>query len=134
MDSFEAPCTDCQCPQMDAAVDALNKHLCEPPRRDRTTKQFRLVYKVPNDEQDHSYELRHATSFFLYLTPVQYEADSDRETFGYEGAFDESTLLNGRISPQDKLLFVDAMRFFGAFKTETKEPGLIFYTRQEFDL
>jgi len=57
---------------------------------------------------DHSYELKDPTSFFLYLSPSLYEEDIDFDN----GPSDEYHFINSRISAKDKLLFVDAMRFF----------------------
>jgi hypothetical protein len=135
MDSYENPPDDCQCPQMDAAIDALNKYLFKHIKSKKKTyqidsKQFKLIYKIPNDGQDHSDELERPTSFFLYLSPTQHQVDYDIE---YR-IFDKYNLLNSQISAKDKLLFVDAMRFFGGFRSLYQEPQLILYCRREFVL
>jgi len=136
MDSYEDPSVGCGCPRMDDAIDALNKYLFKQMNKGNNKtkanklKKFELIYKIPNDEQDHSYDLKDSTSFFLYLSPSQYEdefySDSD------DGIFDQYHLINSKISAKDKLLFVDAMRFFGGFRSEYEEPQIIFYRRREF--
>jgi hypothetical protein len=136
MDTYEDPSDDCQCPQMDTAIDALNKCLFKRTNNENDKakrnqlKKFELIYKIPNDEMDHSYELKDSTSFFLYLSPAQYQVDIDID----DGTFDEYNLINSQISATDKLLFVDAMRFFGGFRTKYREPQLIFYRRRELSL
>jgi hypothetical protein len=138
MDSYEDPSDDCQCPKMDAAIDALNNYLFKrtnnenDKRKTKKLKKFELIYKIPNDEMDHSYELKNPTSFFLYLSPPKYE-EYMMDDESYE-TFDEYNLINSQISAKDKLLFVDAMRFFGGFQTKYREPQLIFYRRRELDL
>jgi hypothetical protein len=135
MDSYEKPSDDCQCPKMDAAIDALNNYLSKRMNNENDEtetdelKQFELIYKIPNDEMDHSYELKRPTSFFLYLSPTQYQANY----MDHEGCmpFDRYHLLDCQISAEDKLLFVDAMRFFGGFRTNYQEPQLILYRRRE---
>jgi len=133
MDTYEDPSDDCQCPNMDAAIDALNNYLFKrmnnPKDKTKKQKQFELIYKIPNDEMDHSYELKDPTSFFLYLSPCAHDDTIDLDE-NY-GTFDEYKLINCQISAKDKLLFVDAMRFFGGFRTNYREPQLIFYRRRE---
>jgi hypothetical protein len=138
MDTCEDPPDDCRCPQMDAAIDALNNHIFKNRNNKKTTKgkvskKFELIYKIPNDEMDHSDELKHSASFFLYLSPAQYSAEIDEDSIE-EGPFDEYKLLNGQISIEDKLLFVDAIRFFGGFRVKYRQPQLILYRRREFSL
>ncbi|CAF0761243.1 unnamed protein product [Adineta steineri] len=138
MDTYEDPPDDCQCPQIDTAIDTLNTYLFKKlnnnmRRNKNITRKFELIYKIPNDEEDHSDELKDSTSFFLYLTPVQHSLDIDEYTIE-EGPFDEYKLLNGQISVEDKLLFIDAMRFFGGFRTKYRQPQLILYRRCEFEL
>jgi len=135
MDTYESPPDDCQCPKMDAAIDALNKCLFKQTnnrkmKKTNKTKSFELIYKIPNDEQDHSYESKSATSFFLYLSPSQYHTSYNMD----DGPFDRYHLFNSQISVEDKLLFVDAMRFFQGFRTKYEEPRLILYRRREFQL
>jgi hypothetical protein len=135
MDSYENPPDDCQCPQMDAAIDALNKYLFKQIKSKKKTKKinpkkFKLIYKIPNDEEDHSYDLKDPTSFFLYLSPAKYDNEIDLDN----GPYDEYHLINSQISTKDKLLFVDAMRFFGGFRSKYKQPQLILYRRSEFEL
>ncbi|CAF1314067.1 unnamed protein product [Rotaria sordida] len=138
MDTCESSSDDCQCPQMDAAIDALNNCLFQQINKQKTiktnkSKKFELIYTIPNDEMDHSYELKSPTSFFLYLSPCQYNAEIDMDDMN-NGPFDEYNLINSHISAKDKLLFVDAMRFFGGFRTKYQEPQLIFYRRREYEL
>jgi hypothetical protein len=140
MDTCESPSDDCGCPKMDDAIDALNKCLFKKMNGRKMTKtkkpiepkQFKLIYKIPNDEMDHSYELKDSTSFFLYLSPCQYENDLD--TDDCYGPRDEYQYINSHITPNDKLLFVDAMRFFGGFRTAQIEPQVILYRRSELEL
>lgn len=129
MDSYEDPSDDCGCPKMETAIDEMNNYLF---KRTNKLKKFKLIYKIPNDGDDHSFELKHETPFFLYLSPAQHEDDIDLDE-NY-GVFDEYHLLHSQISAQDKLLFVDAMRFFGGFRTNQQEPQLIFYRRRELEL
>ncbi|CAF4736024.1 unnamed protein product [Rotaria sp. Silwood1] len=131
MDTYEDPSDDCQCPQIDTAIDALNNYLFQQKTtKINKSKKFEIIYKIPNDEMDHSYELKSPTSFFLYLSPSQYNA----ETYMNDEPFDEYNLINSHISAKDKLLFVDTMRFFGGFRTKYQEPQLIFYRRSELEL
>ncbi|CAF1573483.1 unnamed protein product [Rotaria sp. Silwood1] len=131
MDTYEDPSDDCQCPQIDTAIDALNNYLFQQKTtKINKSKKFEIIYKIPNDEMDHSDELKSSTSFFLYLSPSQYNA----ETYMDDEPFDEYNLINSHISAKDKLLFVDTMRFFGGFRTKYQEPQLIFYRRSELEL
>jgi hypothetical protein len=136
MDSYEDPSNDCQCPQMYDAIDALNKYFYKRMNDENEevitdeSKEFRLIYKIPNDGQDHTYELKRPTSFFLYFSPVHYSHGSDMDY----GTFAKYYLINSQISIEDKLLFVDAMRFFGGFRSEYEEPQIIFYRRREYYL
>ncbi|CAF3346188.1 unnamed protein product, partial [Rotaria sp. Silwood2] len=134
MDTCESSSDDCQCPQMDVAIDALNNFLFQQKMiKTNKSKKFELIYKIPNDEMDHSDELKSPTSFFLYLSPSQYQAEISMDDMN-DRPFDEYNLINSHISAKDKLLFVDAMRFFGGFRTNYQEPQLIFYRRREFEL
>lgn len=135
MDSYEDPSDDCKCPNMTAAIDALNSHIFTRTNnhmKKNKSKQFELIYKIPNDGDDHSYDLKSYTSYFLYLSPVKYREDmlSDEDN----GVFDEYHLIHSQISAKDKLLFVDAMRFFGGFRTNYREPKIIYYRRRELEL
>jgi len=135
MDTYEDP-SDCQCPQMYDAIDALNKYFYKRMNDENEetitdeSKEFRLIYKIPNDGQDHTYELKRPTSFFLYFSPTHYSHRSGMDS----GTFDKYYLINSLISVEDKLLFVDAMRFFGGFRSKYDEPQIIFYRRREFCL
>lgn len=129
MDSYEKPSDDCGCPQMYNVIRELNKQFFKEVDDEDEIKAFALAYKIPNDEQDHTRELDDPTPFFLYLKPVQHSTD-------YEpyGIYQKYNRLNGRISAENKLLFVDAMRFIGAFESKYEEPELISYGRREFPL
>ena len=133
MDTYEKP-MNCRCPQMSDAIDALNKsfskRLNDEDEEIDESKEFRLSYKIPNDGLDHSDELNRPTSFFLYLSPVDYRHRSGLDS----GTFAKYHLIPSQISAADKLLFVDAMRYFGAFRSEYEEPQIIFYRRREFCL
>jgi hypothetical protein len=140
MDTYESPSDDCGCPKMDDAIDALNAFLFKNMNKRKMTKtkrpieskQFELIYKIPNDGMDHSYESKHPTSFFLYLSPSQYKHDLYMDN-GY-GPRDAYHCINSHITANDKLLFVDAMRFFGGFRTTYIEPQIILYRRSELVL
>ena len=136
MDTEEDPPSDCQCPQMDAAIKALNKYFYKRMNHGNEvvmtykSKQFRLIYKIPNDGQDHTDELTDPTPFFLYLSPTHYNHGCGMDS----GTFDKYYLINSPISVEDKLLFVDVMRFFGGFQSKYEEPQIILYRRREFCL
>jgi hypothetical protein len=138
MDSYEDPSDDCQCPKMDEAIDALNKSLFKTIHKQKTTKtnkpikqiKFELIYKIPNDGEDHSYELKDYTPCFFYLSPSLYEVDLEMNDWPN----DEYRHINTNVSARIKLLFVDAMRFFGGFRTKYIEPQVISYRRSEMEL
>ena len=48
--------------------------------------------------------------------------------------FEEYQFIHGQVSVEDKLLFVDAMRFFGGFQTHQEQPRLILYRCSEIRL
>ena len=136
MDTDESPPDDCRCPNMDGAIDYLNKYL-QRKRASRSRKanitqrkKFELVYKRPNDGDDHSGEEKHSMSFFLYLSPVQLHEELDDDD--QREPSDSYQIINGEISVEDKLLFIDAMRCFGGFRTRFHQPRLILYRRCEF--
>ena len=144
MDTSESPPATCRCPNMDRAIERLNKHMFKPKRRRQQQQQqqhkrqkivdkaFRLIYKRPNDREDHQGEEEDPASCFLYLTPQRYFNEPHSYSIGEE-PFDSYQTIQGQVSAKEKLSFVDAMRFLGAFRVRGREPQLIFYRRADFN-
>jgi hypothetical protein len=140
MDTYESPPDTCRCPNMGKAIKRLNEHMFKPNRRRQqqqktqkvVNKAFELIYKQPNDEEGHEDEEEEPASCFLYLTPHRYYNEPDPSDI-YDGPSESYQYIQGQVSNKEKLLFVDAMRFLGAFRVEGREPKLIFYRRSEFN-
>ena len=145
VDSYESPPATCRCPNLDKAIERLNNHMFKPKRRRRQQQQqprkrqkvvseaFELIYKEPRDpEDDHEGEEEEPASCFLYLTPHRYYNEPDPSNI-YTDPFETYQYIQGQVTAKEKLLFVDAMRFLGAFRVKGREPKLIFYRRSEFN-
>jgi hypothetical protein len=50
------------------------------------------------------------------------------------GSFENYRFIDDQVSVEDKILFVDVMRFFGGFKTDQEQPRLILYRHRESPL
>ncbi|CAF2789798.1 unnamed protein product [Rotaria sp. Silwood2] len=108
----------CRCPKREAAIHKLNNYFFNRMNNDNKIitdkpRKFELIYVMPNGEED----------YFMYEND---EDDMDGSTSCQTYQF-----LNGQISVEDKLLFVDVMRSFDAFRINHDQPELIFYRRQE---
>ena len=134
MDSCEDPSDTRLCPNIEDAIEKLNQHFFKTQQRQQQrgnkTPRFELIYRVPNDDDTYDIERRAPASFFLYLSPAQYENDDDDDSC--YGSFERYYSITSNISPRIKLLFVDVMRFFGGFKSDSQEPQVIFYRRCEY--
>jgi hypothetical protein len=125
----------CQCANLEAAIDKLNKYVVKRINKRIKTKTnqlkiFELIYKMPNDEDYWDYEGVYLydddepISFFLYLSPCEYQDKIESDHM--DGIpYQVYSFINGQVSVEQKLLFVDAMRFFGGFQTDNEQPQLI---------
>jgi hypothetical protein len=88
-------------------------------------KKFDIIYKLPDDDASIWDE---STSYFLYLSPCEDQHTYDgREEYDIDDfiSFQSYQLIHGQASVEEKLLFVDVMRFFGGFQTDEEQPQLI---------
>jgi hypothetical protein len=124
------PGIKCRCPNLEAAIYKLNKHFVKRMNHgnDKTEtdelKQFELIYKTPQYENWQWVYEEEPISFVLYLSPCElYERT---ETYDSDDTDDDSyqshEFMNVQVSVEEKLLFVDAMRFLGAFHSEEQQP------------
>jgi len=128
----------CRCPRMKSAIRKLNKYFFEQINNENKTKkkqlkEFELIYKTLNDGEDDWDEECDPTSYFLYLLPCEYFNEIGIYDMDDE-AFEVYRFINDQVSVEEKLLFVDVMRFFGGFQTDQEQPRLILYRRREFPL
>jgi hypothetical protein len=129
----------CRCPKLEAAIRKLNNYFFNRMNNDKKMKKtkprkFELTYIMPNGEEDYFMHENDVPHFFLYLSPAEhFDENSTTEEDDMDGSVSCQTyqFLKGQISVEDKLLFVDVMRFFGAFRINHDQPELIFYHRQE---
>jgi len=126
----------CRCPRMNIAIRKLNKYFFERMNNENKTeknqlKRFELNYKTLNDEEDDWDEEDDSTLYFLYLLPCEYYNEIGIYDMDDE-AYEDYRFINGQASVEEKLLFVDVMRFFGGFQTNQEQPRLILYRRREF--
>jgi hypothetical protein len=127
----------CPCPRMKAAIDELNKYFFKRMNHENTaktnkSKRFELIYKILNDEED-DWDEDDSISYFLYLFPCEYYNETDMYSMDDE-AFEIYRVINDQVSVEEKLLFIDVMRFFGGFQTDQEQPRLILHRRREFPL
>jgi len=120
----------CRCPKMKSAIDKLNKHFF---KEINASRRFQLIYKALNDEERDWDEEEDSTTYFLYLLPCEYYDEIDMDNMNDE-PFEKYRFINDRVSVEDKLLFVDVMRFFGGFHTDQEQAQIILYHRREFPL
>ncbi|CAF1389052.1 unnamed protein product [Rotaria sordida] len=130
----------CRCPKLKTAIHQLNNYFFKQMNNNNNKikknkpRKFELIFVMPNGEEDYFMHENDEPHFFLYLSPAEYfDENSTTEEDDMDGSASCQTyqFLNGQISVEDKLLFVDVMRFFGAFRINHDQPELIFYHRQE---
>ncbi|CAF1106915.1 unnamed protein product [Rotaria sp. Silwood1] len=129
----------CRCPKLEAAIHKLNNYFFNQMNNDNKmiknkARKFELIYIMPHGEEDYFIYENDVPHFFLYLSPAEYfDEKSTTEEDDMDGSVSCQTyqFLKGQISVEDKLLFVDVMRFFGAFRINHDQPELIMYHRQE---
>jgi hypothetical protein len=137
-DSKESP-NGCRCPNLDGAIDKLNKYFFKRRNKKRTTntnqfKQLELIYRVPYDE-DYNWQHERPLFYFMYLAPceydkwIDYDITDDMDSIAYQS----HRAINSQVSVEDKLLFVDIMRIFGGFHSEHEQPQLILSERCDID-
>ena len=131
--------TKCRCPKLERAIEKLNKYFFkrmndENKKTSSDTKKFELIYKLPNADDDWDYH-GEPPLVFLYLSPTAFEKKSGQKDLDDEdcGPYQTCQMIN-QVSVEDKLLFVDVMRFFGGFETEHEEPKVILYHCYEHKL
>jgi hypothetical protein len=140
MDTGKEPKIKCHCPNLDAAIYKLNKRFFKRMNKGNKTKTNRLrklelIYRLPNDEDGNWQYHEEPISYFLHLSPCEYNRTSctddtdDMESIPYQS----HRFINGQASVEEKLLFVDIMRFFGAFHSEHEQPELILSERCDID-
>ncbi|CAF1075192.1 unnamed protein product [Rotaria sordida] len=130
----------CQCPKLERAIDKLNKYFFKRMNNDNkittfNSKKFELIYKLPNSNDDYWDYYEESPLFFLYLLPCAYHEESNREDLDDMdcGPYHTCRLID-QVSVEDKLLFVDVMRFFGGFQSKHEQPKLILYHCHEHQL
>jgi hypothetical protein len=129
----------CRCPKLEGAIQKLNNYFYNRMNGDKKpksneSKKFELMYFIPDGDDEFFEEDNDEPHFFLHLSPVELcHEDSTREEDDMDGLISSQSyrFLKGDISVEDKLLFVDAMRFLGAFRINHNQPELIFYHRNE---
>jgi hypothetical protein len=130
----------CRCPKMERAIDKLNKYFFKRMNNEHRGKtnnsnKFDLIYKVPNcDDSNYSDYCDELPLFFLYLSPCVYHEQSNMKDFDDDMGPYQGCRLIDQVSVEDKLLFVDIMRFFGGFRTKQEQPQLILYDCHEQEL
>jgi hypothetical protein len=116
----------CNCPYMNNAIRKLSKHFSKRMNTDPTKiKKFEIIYKIPDDDLG---DWDEPTSYFLYLSPYE-----DQHIYDWKEVYNNYDLISfqsyqsihGQASVQEKLLFVDVMRFFGGFQTNAEQTQLI---------
>jgi hypothetical protein len=132
--------TKCRCPKMERAIEKLNKYFFKRMNngnkiRNSDSKEFELIYKLPHCDGDYSDYNEEPPLFFLYLSPCAHERISDTEDIDDTdcGPYQACQLID-EVSVEDKLLFVDVMRFMGGFETKHEQPKLILYHCHEHQL
>jgi len=131
----------CRCPKLEAAIDKLNNYFFNRMNNDKKIKKnkprkFELIYMMPNGEEDYFMHENDEPHFFLYLSPAEhFDENSTTEEDDMDGSVSCQTyqFLKGQISVEDKLLFVDVMRFFGGFHSKHEQPELILSERCDID-
>jgi len=136
----EEPGITCRCPNLEAAIHKLNKYFVKRINKGNKTKtnqlkEFELMYTMPDDEDAYWNYEGERISFFLYLSPYEYHANfenndaDDMDSVSYQSY----RFINGQVSVEEKLLFVDVMRFFGGFQTDKEQPQLILSERCDME-
>ena len=118
---------------MERAIEKLNKYFFKQNKeKTKNSKQFELIYKLPNSEDAYSNYCDEPPLFFLYLLPCVFHKESNMEDFDDMdcGPYQACQWID-QVSVEDKLLFVDVMRFFGGFQTQHEQPQLILYSCRE---
>jgi hypothetical protein len=131
----------CACPRLKIVISKLNKHFSKRINagKDATItdklKKFELIYKLPDDENGVWTGGDEPICFFLFLSPPEYHYSLDTNiihTMDFEDYISsQSYRLIGQASVEEKLLFVDIMRFFGGFETDHKQPQLMSCHRKD---
>ncbi|CAF3558955.1 unnamed protein product [Rotaria socialis] len=132
----------CHCPKLERAINKLNKYFFKRMNNNNNVKKgdikkFELIYKFPDCDGDYSDYCDEPPLFFLYISPC---IISDRKC-SINDDFDDmdnipyhSCRLIHQVSVEEKLLFVDVMKFFGGFETKHEQPEFILYHCQEHEL
>jgi len=127
----------CRCPNLEAAIHKLNKYFVKRINKGNKTKtnqlkEFELMYTMPDDEDGYWNYEGERISFFLYLSPCEEGHSLDTKII-YDIDFPDYIsnqsyrLINGQASVEEKLLFVDVMRYFGGFEIDHEQAQLISY-------
>ncbi|CAF1362477.1 unnamed protein product [Rotaria magnacalcarata] len=100
-------------------------------------KKFELIYKFPDCDGDYNDYCDEPPLFFLYISPCiisdrKSSINDDLDDIGYIPY--HSCRLIHQVSVEEKLLFVDVMKFFGGFETKHEQPEFILYHCQEHEL
>ncbi len=97
-------------------------------------KRFELIYQVPHDK-DYYWKYERPRFYCIYLAPGEYNEiiNNNDMTDPDSKVYQSHKFINSQVSVEDKLLFVDFMRTFGGFHSETKQPQLILSERCEID-
>jgi hypothetical protein len=139
MDSNDASTIECPCPNLEDAINRLNKHFFKRMNTKNETnknkyKKIQLTYRVPYDE-DYNWKYERPLFYCMYLSPCEYDATMDNDDM-YDMdsiVYQSHQFINSQVSVEDKLLFVDVMRVFGGFHSEHEQPQLILSERCEIN-
>ena len=130
----------CRCPKMERAMEKLNKYFFKRMNHEKKiktykSKEFKLIYQLPNCDGNYSDYCNEPPLFFIYLSPGVFHKEGNTEDLDDMdcGPYQGCQIIE-QVSTEDKLLFVDLMRFFGAFQTNHEEPKLILYSSCEQEL
>ena len=133
--------TKCRCPKMERAMEILNKYFYKRMNPGNEIKyykrkEFQLIYQLPHiDDGDYSDYCDEPPGFFIYLSPCIFNKEGNGSDFDDEdcGPYQVCEIIE-QVSTEDKLLFVDLMRFFGPFQTNHQQPKPILYSCHEHEL
>lgn len=140
IDAGKEPGITCRCPNLEAAIHKLNKHFVKRINKGNKIKtnqlkKFELIYTMPNEEDGYWSYAEGPISFFLHLSPYEHHEtfENDGTDDMESGSYQSYRFINSQVSVEEKLLFVDVMRFFGGFQTDKEQPQLILSQRCDLE-
>lgn len=123
----------CKCPRMKNAINKLNKYFFQQRMNNNNSngggnqpvrKKLKLIYKISTEQPNDFDEYNDETLYFLYILSCEY--DDEVETYNTEvESIEIYRCIDNQVTIENKLLFVDILRFFDGFHTEQEQPRLI---------